>query len=211
MGFGTIQFPIQPFNGTTSFTLWQRRVKDVLVQQGLAKALNGKNKKPESMKDDEFEELDARCASTIRLYVADNIINNVIDEEDSAADLWKKLEKLYLAKSLSNKLHLKRQLYALKMVEGGSLMDHMNTFNGILDQLQKVGVDIEEEDKALLLLTSVSDSYESVVTTLLYGKDTLEFENVQSSLLDHEKQRKANQDVTQEAALIARGENKRGK
>ena len=87
MGFGTIQFPIQPFNGTTSFTLWQRRVKDVLVQQGLAKALNGKNKKPESMNDDEFEELDARCASTIRLYVADNIINNVIDEEDSAADL----------------------------------------------------------------------------------------------------------------------------
>ena len=211
MGFGTIQFPIQPFNGTTSFTLWQRRVKDVLVQQGLAKALNGKNKKPESMNDDEFEELDARCASTIRLYVADNIINNVIDEEDSAADLWKKLEKLYLAKSLSNKLHLKRQLYALKMVEGGSLMDHMNTFNEILDQLQKVGVDIEEEDKALLLLISVSDSYESVVTTLLYGKDTLEFENVQSSLLDHEKQRKANQDVTQEAALIARGENKRGK
>ena len=62
-------------------------MKDVLVQQCLAKALNGKNKKPESIKYDEFKELDARCASMIWLYVADNIINNVIDEEDFAANL----------------------------------------------------------------------------------------------------------------------------
>ena len=41
----------------------------------------------ESMKDDECEELDTRCVSMIRLYVVDNIINNMIDEEDSVADL----------------------------------------------------------------------------------------------------------------------------
>ena len=87
----------------------------------------------------------------------------------------KKLEKFYLFKSLSNKLHLKRQLFKLKMEEGGSFMDHMNTFNRILDQLQKVGIELEKEDKALVILTSVSDSYESVITILLYGKDTLEF------------------------------------
>ena len=69
MAFGTIQFPIQQFNETTSFTLWQRRVKDVIVQQDLAKVVNAKNKKLESMRDDEFEEFDERCASTIRLYV----------------------------------------------------------------------------------------------------------------------------------------------
>ena len=71
------------------------------------------------------------------------------------------------------------------MEEDGSLMYHINTFNKILDQLQKIGIEIEEEDKTLLLLTSASDSYKSVMTTLLYGKNTLEFKNVQSSLLDH--------------------------
>ena len=65
----------------------KRIVKDVTVQQDLAKALNGKNKKPKRMKDTESEELDERYASTIRLYVPDNIINNVIDEEDSVADI----------------------------------------------------------------------------------------------------------------------------
>ncbi|GFZ21302.1 Calcineurin-like metallo-phosphoesterase superfamily protein [Actinidia rufa] len=109
------------------------------------------------MKDDDWEELMMKCVSTIRLCIADNIINNVMDE-DLASALWEKLEKLYLAKSLTNKLHLKRQLYRLKMEEGGSLMEHMNVFNGYLDQLRKVDVKINEEDKALLLLTSLPDS-----------------------------------------------------
>ena len=73
------------------------------------------------------------------------------------------------------------------MEKGGSCIDHMNTFNAIWDQLQKVDVQIEKEDKALLVLTSVSDSYKRVMMTILYGKGTLEFKNVQSSLLDHEK------------------------
>uniref|UniRef100_A0A2N9GSE2 CCHC-type domain-containing protein n=1 Tax=Fagus sylvatica TaxID=28930 RepID=A0A2N9GSE2_FAGSY len=49
------------FDGTGNFGLWQRRVKDLLVQQGLVKALYGKTKKPEKMTDDEWEELDMKA------------------------------------------------------------------------------------------------------------------------------------------------------
>ena len=41
------------FDGTGNFGLWQRRVKDLLVQQGLVKALYGKARKPETMTDEE--------------------------------------------------------------------------------------------------------------------------------------------------------------
>ena len=44
---------IVKFDETSNFRLWQRRVKDLMVQQGLVKALNGKTKKPEKMIDDE--------------------------------------------------------------------------------------------------------------------------------------------------------------
>lgn len=87
------------------------------------------------MKDDEWEELEERCASTTWLYIIECIINNVMDKKDSVVDFWNKLKKIYLAKSLSNKLYLKRQLDRLKMEEGKNLMDYMSTFNGILDQL----------------------------------------------------------------------------
>ncbi|KAI8536028.1 hypothetical protein RHMOL_Rhmol10G0223500 [Rhododendron molle] len=40
------QFSLKQFNGSSSFTLWQRRVKDILVQQGLARVLKGKDAKP---------------------------------------------------------------------------------------------------------------------------------------------------------------------
>uniref|UniRef100_A0A2N9HW24 Integrase catalytic domain-containing protein n=1 Tax=Fagus sylvatica TaxID=28930 RepID=A0A2N9HW24_FAGSY len=51
------------FDGTGNFWLWQGRVKDMLVQQGLVKALYGKTKKPEKMTDDEWEELDMKAVS----------------------------------------------------------------------------------------------------------------------------------------------------
>ena len=45
------------FDMTGNFGLWQRRVKDLLIQEGLVKALYGKTKKLEKMTDDKWEEL----------------------------------------------------------------------------------------------------------------------------------------------------------
>lgn len=67
----------------------------------------------------------------------------------------------------------------------------MNVFSGLVDQLAKVDVKIEEKDQALLLLTSLPDSYENIITRILYGKDTLNMEEVESTHLPHEKRRKA--------------------
>ena len=108
------------FDGTGNFGLWQRRVKDLLVQQGLVKALYEKAKKPETIMDDEWEELDMKVVNTIRLYLADELMYDVMDDVSSAA-IWLKLESRYMSKSLTNKLNLKRKLYELKMVEGANL------------------------------------------------------------------------------------------
>ena len=108
------------FDGTGNFGLWQRRVKDLLVQQGLVKALYEKAKKLETIMDDEWEELDMKVVNTIRLYLADELMYDVMDDVSSAA-IWLKLESRYMSKSLTNKLNLKRKLYELKMVEGADL------------------------------------------------------------------------------------------
>jgi hypothetical protein len=38
--------------------------------------------------------------------------------EKSTAILWKKLEELYMTKSVANKLRLKERLYTIRMSEG---------------------------------------------------------------------------------------------
>ncbi|KAF7152647.1 hypothetical protein RHSIM_Rhsim01G0101400 [Rhododendron simsii] len=90
------------------------------------------------------------------------------------------------------------------MEEGGNLMEHMNMFNGYLDQLRKIDAKIEEEDKALLLLTS----YGTLVTTLLYGKDTVSLKQVQSALVSRFTQKKSSFDGGENSALAVQSENR---
>jgi hypothetical protein len=61
------KFEIEKFNGKNNFELWKLKMRDLLVQQGLHKALDGKRKKPASMTNEEWEDLDARALSTIQL------------------------------------------------------------------------------------------------------------------------------------------------
>ena len=44
------KFEVVRFDGTGNFGLWQTRVKDLLAQQGISKALN--EKKPAKVDDD---------------------------------------------------------------------------------------------------------------------------------------------------------------
>ena len=64
--------------------------------------------------------------------------------------------------------------------------EHLNSFNKILANLQNLDVEINDEDKALLFLNSLSDTYENLNTTLLYGKDEIKFNDVYNSLMNNE-------------------------
>ncbi|KAK2979458.1 hypothetical protein RJ640_015087 [Escallonia rubra] len=63
-----MKYAYEQFDGKTNFGIWQSTVKDILVQQGLLKPLLGN--KPESMDQDDWEELQAKAVSTIRLNLA---------------------------------------------------------------------------------------------------------------------------------------------
>ena len=71
---------------------------------------------------------------------------------------------------------MKKQCYSLRMKKGTPILQHLNTFNRILSDLLALKVKVEEEDKALLLLSSLPSSYDHLKTTIMYGKETLELE-----------------------------------
>jgi len=48
----------------------------------------------------------------------------------------------------------------------------MSAFNQILSDMLVLEVKLEEEDKALLLLSSLFQSYDHLATTIMYEKET---------------------------------------
>ena len=66
------------------------------------------------------------------------------------------------------------------MAKGSDLSQHINIFNQIIGDLKRVDVKFEDEDKTLMLLNSLPTSftYENLVTTLTWGKESLELEDV---------------------------------
>nr|GEW03181.1 retrovirus-related Pol polyprotein from transposon TNT 1-94 [Tanacetum cinerariifolium] len=130
----------------------------VLRHHGYKKALRGIAQEPQSMLDEDWLELDEKDLATIQLFLTREVLREVI-HETTAASLWLKLESLYMTKSLANKLRLKDRLYTFRMKLGTSVQDYLDEFNTILIDLENLDVDIDDEDKAVLLVISLPASY----------------------------------------------------
>ena len=158
-------------------------MKYLLIQQGLYGTLE--DKKPTEIEKAKWEDMKLRAASTIRLALAPEIKCDVL-EEDIPKSLWEKLTKTYQSKSLANKLFLKKDLFGLEMEEDGDLRDHLNRFNGLINQLNNLDEKLKDEDKAILLLVSLPKKYNIVITSLLVGKTKLSLEEAIVVLLENE-------------------------
>ena len=91
-----------------------------------------------------------------------------------------------MTKSVENHLYMKKKLFRFQYCAGISMFEHLNDYNKILADLQNLEVDISSEDKALLLLNSLPDNYDHLITTLLYGKDEINFDDVSNALTNNE-------------------------
>ena len=101
------------------------------------------------------------------------------------------------------------------MNKGTAVLDHLNLFNKVISKLLAVDVKIDEVDKALILLSLLSESYDHIVATILYGTKTLILEEVTSTLLSNEIRKRLNQEKQIGSSLVVtrrkgRGEGKKG-
>ena len=53
------------------------------------------------------------------------------------------------------------------MKEGTTVLEHLNFFNKVISELLAVDVKIDEEEKALILLSLLLESYNHIITIML--------------------------------------------
>jgi hypothetical protein len=200
----SLKFEVETFRSKRKFELWKLKMRDLLVQQGLQKTLIGKSKKPTAKTNGEWEDLDAKSLSTICLCLADDVLFNIVGE-DTTSGLWCKLEILYMTKSFTSGIYLKRQLYSLWMKEGTKVVDHLNTFNTLIIQLTSMEVKFEDEDKAITLLCLLPESWDNLVTSISFSSvDVLDYHSVVGALLAEEMRRKSSKETSNSEVMLVK-------
>lgn len=126
-------------------------------------------------------------------------------EEKSAEAVWDKLKKF-----LANRLYLKKRLFAFLMEDEKPLKKHLDDFNRIILDLNSIDVKVEDEDQAIILLSSFPKQFEHFFDTMLYGKATLSMVEVKATLNSKESQRE-NDSKKEETAKGLFTSNKNGK
>ncbi|KAH9724313.1 hypothetical protein KPL70_007440 [Citrus sinensis] len=157
----------------------ETRVRRLIRNEAFAEITS--SKKPRKISEDDLPDVLDRAHSAIILSLGDGVLREV-GGETTVAGLWKKLEDLYTKKSMAKRLATKKKLYTLQMEEGSSISDHIDAFNKINLDLEDINVKIDGEDKAMILLCSLPSSYEHLVDTLMYGRQSLSMVDVKETL-----------------------------
>lgn len=103
-------------------------------------------------------------------------------KETFVTTLMEKLESLYMKKSLANRLYIQKRMFTLKIAEGSSFDKHNNEFNQVCDTLATINGALDDEGKALLLISSLPKSYKNFVDALMYMRQTLSLDEAKSAL-----------------------------
>ncbi|KAA8532769.1 hypothetical protein F0562_032802 [Nyssa sinensis] len=185
-------------------------MEDILYCKDLYEPIEGDTAKPKDMDDEKWKRLHRKTIGHIWQWLDDSVFSHVSNETDAQV-LWKKLEARYEQKTATNKAFLIRKLVNMKFKEGGSIADHLNEFQSVVNQLATMKMVIEDELQALLLLSSLPDSWETLVVTMSNSAPDgkLSMGQVSSSLFNEETRRKlAGTDNAQALVSENRGRSK---
>lgn len=95
---------------------------------------------------------------------------------------------MYEKQSAPNKVFLLKRLFHINMVEGIIIVEHLNELNTVISQLTSIGINFEDEVRALLMLSSLLESWDGLVMVLRNSSSlgTLKFDDVVSVILSEE-------------------------
>ena len=135
-------------------------------------------------------------------------------KETEADVLWKKIGVMFENKNALNKVSVFRKIVRLRYQDGSNMAEHINAFQGLMNQTISLEVPLASEVFALFLLGSLPDSRETLVVTLgnmgPKGKQ-LSLEQVKSSMLNEEARRKDRESNTDQKPIITQGDMDRGR
>ena len=101
----------------------------------------------------------------------------------------------------------------LKYRDGNSMVEHVSTFMGYVNQLAAIKFPLDDAMQAIMLMCTLPESWENLVVTLSTScqDENLSLQTVKTSILNEEARRKDRESNTDQKALLTQGDTNRGR
>jgi hypothetical protein len=156
---------MEKFDGS-NFHFWKFKMRMMLSKHGLWKFVDGSATIPNDEDQiTDYNEKAIRAFALLCEHLTDAQLAH-IQYCENVKSAWETLCNVHEAKTIRNKLFLRRRFFTIKMQEGEELLVPINMVKALVDQLRSIEVKIEDEDVYMVLLMSLPPSFDNMVTSL---------------------------------------------
>lgn len=199
-----MEISIKMFDGTGDFGIWKKRMLANLSVQGLKDALSPPSqvlvttktddededsKKKRDLEETARSERDEKAMNIIFMSVGDHVLKK-LDKCTTALEAWELLDKLYMAKTLPNRVHAQLKVYSFHMQDSKTIDQNVDDFLNLIADLSNLNIEIPEEVQAILLLNALPTRYDSLKETLKYSREAIRLDEVASAAKSKEMEYK---------------------
>ena len=187
-----------------NYGTWKVQVKMALLRESLWSIVNGSEIEPtEAGPREKYAIRRDRALATIVLSVSPKLLYLIGDPVDPSV-VWNKLSDQFQRKTWANKLRLRRKLCNLRLHDGDSMQAHLKEMLEIYEELSVIGEPLDETDKVIYLLSSLPESYSTLVTALEANEAVPKIEMVTERLFHEESKIKLKSSEKDKAFLSNR-------
>ncbi len=156
---------MEKFDGG-NFHLWKFKMRMMFSKHGLWKFVDGSATLPsEEVASVDYDEKEMKAFALLCEHLTDAQLAH-IQYCDNVKSAWEALCGVHEAKTIGNKLCLRRRFFTIKMLEGDDMLVHMNMVKALADELRAIEVNITDEDVYMVFLMSLPPSFDNLVTSL---------------------------------------------
>lgn len=185
-----------------NYDVWKFKMEMLLTDKDLWDAVTTDRPNVEGQTRKSWDKMDRSARAKIVLCVEDNQLIH-IKHETTAKGMWEVLQKVHERKHLNTKLFLQRKLFNMKYDESMNMAQYIHNIMEIVDQLRGIGKTVPDDDVIALLLCSLPESFDALITGLEGRPESeLTLEYVKGKLVTtYERRNEMNKVSEAEAAM----------
>lgn len=145
-----------------NYQMWKFKMELFLIEKDLWDTIS--QERPDDPSD-EWLKRDGKARARIGLMVEDNQLCH-IRKATSAAGVWTALKTHHEKSTLTNKIFLLKRLCRMQMPTNGNMEEHVNNMLDLVNQLEVLGEKLGDHLVVALLLCSLPDDYNTLITAL---------------------------------------------